>query len=228
MRRGHKSIQNIRLIRNMRRGHKSIQNIRLIRLIIRQALLGASSFANANICKTILDLAHILLKHACTHLQLIVGIHARRLHAMFAPGRDQNVNETEKIHKTHKKHNTDNTGIRFIRRIRKNGFLQLRCTRHPQVSLHHKFSTRVTTAKGSTLRNSTKYGQAGTRCESNSITIIILSPVMYSTVPTRPPSFVCQQRCSTRSPTFVLRKLRKLGKLRTQTIRIKKTKNIEN
>jgi hypothetical protein len=115
----------------MRRGHKSIQNIRLIRLIIRQALLGAPSFANANICKTILDLAHILLKHACTHLQLMVGIHARRLHAMFAPGRDQNVNETEKIHKTHKKHNTDNTGIRLIRRIRKNGFLQLRSTKSP-------------------------------------------------------------------------------------------------
>jgi len=115
----------------MRRGHKSIQNIRFIRLIIRQALLGAPSFANANICKTILDLAHILLKHACTHLQLMVGIHARRLHAMFAPGRDQNVNETEKIHKTHKKHNTDNTGIRLIRRIRKNGFLQLRSTKSP-------------------------------------------------------------------------------------------------
>jgi hypothetical protein len=50
---------------------------------------------------------------------------------MFAPGRDQNVNETEKIHKTHKKHNTDHTGIRFIRRIRKNGFLQLRSTKSP-------------------------------------------------------------------------------------------------
>ena len=76
----------------MRRGHKSIQNIRLIRLIIRQALLGAPSFANANICKTILDLAHILLKHACTHLQLMVGIHAHRVHTMFAPGGDQNIN----------------------------------------------------------------------------------------------------------------------------------------
>ena len=86
----------------------------------------------------------------------------------------------------------------------------------------------TTNSKGSTLRYSILEGQAGTRWMSNSITMYILSVVMYCTVPTRPPTFDRQHRCSTRSPTFVLRKLRKLGKLRTQTIIIKKTKNIEN